>query len=261
MDRSQSRTIAVLAIPLAFGLVAVAAAADTFPGFLPRPTPFPSRTPVPAPSDTPTFLPTYTATATITLTPSVTPTGPIPYTDWARDAYGPPWEVDCDDEEVENGYRLPSWALEFCVPGLITYEASWFDSPADFYGLMSSYAEGMMEAQLERHKIPEGKYLDGVALMSCGDVGKTVWLRRPGEGWEGPFIAVDCSQQNHLYYHLVGMGLVVEIGYKTVEDWGVKVLQRIDVHLGGGRPGPWNGVYYPYWWIENKLEWDKGGSP
>lgn len=124
---------------------------------------------------------------------------------------------------------------------------------------MSSYAAGVMEAQLRHRKIPEGRYKDGVALMSCAYIYETVWLRRPGFGWDGPFVVVDCSQKNHMYYHYVGMGLVVEVGYKTVERWGAAVLQRVDVHIGPGPPGGWAGVYLPQWWLHNKLEWE--GSP
>ncbi len=214
----------------------------------------PSATPEPP---TPTLEPTSTPTPTPTptATPTETPTGPAPYTDWARASYGPPWKVDCSNEAIEDGYIQGSWARDFCVPGLITYDAWWFDSPSDFYGLMSSYAVGVMEAQLRHKSIPEGKYKDGVALMSCGDIGKEVWLRRPGGEWEGPFVSVDCSQRNHMYYHNVGMGLAVEIGWKTTQEWGARVLQRIDVHIGS-RPGSWDGVYYAYWWTENKLAWE-----
>lgn len=220
-------------------------------------TPMPSATVVP-PSPTSTTTPT--PTPTITHTPTPTPTGPIPYEDWAVEKYGPSWEVDCGNDNIFDGYKQGAWARDFCVPGLITFDAYRHTQPADFYGLMTSYGFGVMEAQLKHRGIPEGKFKDGVALMSCEYIYRTVWLRRPGHGWDGPFVVVDCSQKNHMYYHYVGMGLVVEVGFKTTERWGVRVLPRIDVHIGPGKPGGWSGVYLPYYWVENKLEWE-GAAP
>ncbi len=221
-------------------------------------TPTPTATP-PPPTPTATPSPRPTATPTSTPTPTTTPTGPAPYNDWARARFGPPWEVDCTDEAIENGYIQGSWARDFCVPGLITRESYWHTHPPDFYGLMSSYAAGVMEAQLAHRGIKESSYKDGIAIMSCAYIGHTAWLRRPGFGWDGPIVIVDCSQKNHMYYHYVGMGLVVEVGYKTVERWGAKVLQRVDVHIGPGPPGGFAGVYLPEWWVVNKLEWE--GAP
>ena len=217
-------------------------------------TPTPSATVVPpSPTSTPTPTPT------ITHTPTLTPTGPRPYEDWAVDQYGPPWDVDCDNEDIYDGYKQGAWARDFCVPGIITQDAYWHTHPPTFYGLMSSYGPGVMEAQLRHRKIDEGKYKDGIALMSCAYIGHTAWLRRPGFGWDGPFVVVDCSQKNHMYYHYVGMGLVVEVGYKTTERWGAKVLQRVDVHIGPSPGG--SGIYLPYWWVENKLEWEGAAAP
>jgi hypothetical protein len=142
------------------------------------------------------------------------------------------------------------------VPGYITRDAWWFDSPLNFYGVMSSYAEGVMEAQVAHRKLPTGTR--GVALMSCGDIGKKVWLRPQGMQWEGPFIVVDCSQRNHMYYHIVGMGLVVEVGFAQTEKWGFRTANYIEVAIGRSGGGP--GVYYGYWWVENRLEWQWGSD-
>lgn len=237
--------------------------------YAPEPTPTRTPTNTPRPTNTPTPTPTATSTPTPTNTPSPThtptptptettpPKYPLPYPDWAVEDYGPPWTVNCDNEDLNDGYKQGAWARDFCTPGYITREGQWFDSPTDFYGVMSSYAAGVMEAQVAYRKLPEGTR--GVALMSCGDIGKKVWLRPPNHGWEGPFIAVDCSQRNHMYYHVVGMGLVVEVGFKQTEKWGFRTAGHIDVHIGGGPPGgSYDPVYYGYWWVENQLEWQWG---
>lgn len=234
---------------------------------VPTPIPIPTDTPTDIPTDTPTptstpIPPTQTATPTDTPTPTPEPTAtpppkyPLPYADWAVEDYGPPWEVNCENENLNDGYKQGAWARDFCTPGYITREGQWYEPPTDFYGVMSSYAPGVMEAQVAHRKLPEGTR--GVALMSCANIGKKVFLRPQGRGWEGPFIAVDCSQRNHMYYHQVGMGLVVEIGYKQTEKWGFRTAGRIDVHIGSGAPGAYDPVYLGYWWVENALEWQWG---
>src|SRR3972149_6732033 len=140
----QRLPMALLSLPLILGMAAVAAGSGAAPPSRPLRAPFPPPPPVPPPSITPTFLPTQPPTSTITPAPTATPTGPPAYNDWALKQFGPPWQVDCEDDKPENGYRLPAWARGFCVPGLITYEAWWSESPNDFYGLMSSHAPGHM---------------------------------------------------------------------------------------------------------------------
>ena len=233
-------------------------APDPTPTWTPTPDPSPTNTTIPTPTNTPTPTPTNTPTptATPTLTPTTPPKYPLPYPDWAVEDYGPPWTVNCENENLNDGYKQGTWARDFCVPGFITREGQWYQSPPDFYGVMSSYAPGIMEAQVAYRKLPEGTR--GVALMSCANIGKKVWLRPSGMNWQGPFIAVDCSQRNHMYYHQVGMGLVVEVGYEQTVKWGFRTKSYIDVHIGGGPPGAYNPVYLAYWWTENALEWSWG---
>lgn len=219
----------------------------------PEPTATPTATPSPTPTETatPTATPTSTPTATPTLTP--TPTGPPAYTDWAVEKFGPPWTVNCDDDNPDNGFRLPSWANGFCVPGPVTRDSQWFRSPNDYYGLMSSYADGVMEAQVAYRGWDSD--VEGVALMSCDYIGSTVWLRAGG-GWKGPFRVADCSGRNHIYYHMVGMGLAVEVSHDAaLKYFGALVLPRIDVHIGSGPPGAWSGVRLADWWVVNALHW------
>lgn len=227
-----------------------------------RPTVSVTETVIPTstPTKTSTALPTTTPTITPTITNTPLPTRPVPYTDWARDRLDLAWEVDCYDELWYNGFQMADWAGNFCVPGVIYKHASFYDSPTDYYGLMSSYAEWVMEAQFNYRGVDRSDYLDGVATMSCADIGKVLWLRLPGisDGWEGPFLSVDCSQRTHLYYHLVGMGIAVEVGYRTAQRWGGPVAQHIEVHMGDAPPesDTWEGVYLPDWWIENIVEFN-----
>lgn len=246
------------------GATAVVVNAEPAPEPTVTPTSTARPTQTPAPTDTPT--PTISPTATPTISPSLTPTPtdtpppkyPLPYPDWAVEDYGPSWTVNCDNENLNDGYKQGAWARDFCVPGFLTREGQFYTSPTDFYGVMSSYAPSVMENQVRYRKLPEGTR--GVALMSCADIGKIVWLRPLDQAWQGPFISVDCSGYNHIYYHMVGMGLVVEVGFKQTEKWGFRTAGRIDVHIGSGPPGSYDPVYLAYWWVENALEWRWGSA-
>ena len=217
--------------------------------------------PAPQPTATAEPSPTITPAPTATLIPKPTPT-PLPsptpemefayYTDWALPYLNLPWKPYCKDKGRTNGFSI-AWMNGFCVPGVISKESWYFDTPTDHYGLMSSYGPGVMEANVAYRGL-DPEEVRGVALMSCADIGKTVWLRLPGRSWEGPFVVVDCSGRNHLYYHMVAMGLAVEVGYETAKEWDTFTANRIDVHIGKDRPGDWSGVFLPVWWVKNALE-------
>lgn len=163
-----------------------------------------------------------------------------------------PWDVDCYDLNPWNGFIDE---LGNCVPGIVTDEAWLAQAPSTFWGLGDTYAPGMMEWICEKHNGCKG-YLDGIALMTCGDIGKSAWLMRPGFRWSGPYLVVDCSHKRHLW-HNVDSGLVVEWGYKTTERWGTPVVQGIAVHIGS-KPvkGEGRGIYFRNWWMEHVAEFE-----
>jgi hypothetical protein len=110
-------------------------------------------------------------------------------------------------------------------------------------------------------------FIDGIALMSPADIGKTAWLRRPGHRWEGPFLVVDCAAQTDMYSVVYYNREVVEVGFQTALHWEMATLADnqygylsinaamadIEVALVIERPPektPWNPIYYPDWWLE-----------
>jgi len=260
------RTVCVaLAVAITFsGAVAVSSATEpdadpltVVPTITEVPYVAPTATNRSQPDATPIFIPPDPTEAPTTPTPNPIYRGiDYPYEDWAIADYGPPWEVDCDDDIKENGYRMADWALGFCVPGFVTYESQFYRSPAHHWGILSSYAPGVMESQIKRLGFNPDD-VRGVALMSCDHHGEEVWLRVPGvsTGWEGPFVVVDCSGRNHIYYHHVGMGLAVEIGHRQAVKWGVLVAPYVEVSIGS-KPGSWSGVRLATWWLNNALEWE-----
>ena len=162
--------------------------------------------------------------------------------------YSVSWRVDCTDLNPYNGFIND---VGVCVPGVLTVDAWMKRSPSRFWGVGDTYAPGMMEL------VCGGRcrgYKDGVALMSCGDVGRTAWLKRPGYPWSGPYLVVDCSHKRHLWMN-VNAGLVVEWGYKTTERWGTPVVSGIIVHLGDRPNDDSRGWYYRTWWMEYAVEW------
>ncbi len=162
-----------------------------------------------------------------------------------------PWEKNCvnlfrGDGFLDRGY---------CVPGEIALKTQFVKSPTRFYGVGSSYAPGIMEWMCAYNGGCKG-YKGGVALMSCGDVGRTAWIKvaddRP---WYGPMKVVDCSQPFHAYVNVVELGLAVEWGAKTAEVLGVKASSATRVALGNKpKDSDW-GWYFRTWWIDYALEW------
>lgn len=161
------------------------------------------------------------------------------------------WDVDCDDLAVENGY----YDRGYCVPGLISRDAWLAKGPDAFYGAVSSYEEGVMESVAANRRMGLGGYKDGVAVMSCGDIGRSVWIFGP-DGWDGPFLAIDCSARRHMYTNVFNLQLAAEVGFKTTVRWGVRAIGRTMVAFGSIPPGA-DAPLYADWWLNNGLafEW------
>lgn len=161
-----------------------------------------------------------------------------------------PWPIDCKNGDAIDGFIDRG----FCVPGVITKRTHYVRSPSRFYGVGSSYAPGVMEWMCSYNGGCDG-YKGGVALMSCGDVGRTAWIKvaddRP---WYGPLKVVDCSQPFHAYVNVAVYGLAVEWGHKTTLALGVGTGSSVRVHLGGKPTDSDWGWYYRTWWIDYALE-------
>ena len=135
-------------------------------------------------------------------------------------------------------------AERFCIPDNITLK-TWF-TPAPNYieGNATWYSPQVMEATAKYRGLDLKGYLDGVSLMSPADIGKTVWINHPDFGWEGPYLVVDCAQQNHMYGVIVSRNEVVEVGWKTASRWGMvnnrKIsdyrLEGVEVYIGETLP-------------------------
>jgi hypothetical protein len=141
-------------------------------------------------------------------------------------------------------------------PWAILVAVSIWMTPAPVYSTGSAvwYAPGIMEAQFVYRGWDRSAYVDGVALMSPADLGKTVWLRRPGHvDWEGPFLSVDCAMRGDMAGIILDRHEVVEVGWRTAARWGLGPhdggwrLDGVEVLVDPAGPIWWAPVEYEEW--------------
>jgi len=155
-----------------------------------------------------------------------------------------------------------------CVPGLPTIKTWYTPAPPYSQGSAVWYAPRVMEATAEVRQLSLDGFVDGVSLMSPSDIGRTVWLRRPDHGWEGPFLVVDCARRGDIWPVIMSRGEVVEVGFQTAAKWGMVNATKWD-HSYYDRPftvkkwkiegvevlkmdaiPPWIGEYTPLDYVE-----------
>jgi len=140
---------------------------------------------------------------------------------WPGEASDCPYESYAEwcaeDDTLIDGY----WQWGYWVPGLVRRESQFLDLPLVMEGRAVWYEPQVMEATAEARGLSLHGYLDGVASMSCADVGLPYWVNR-GYGWEGPFLVVDCAQLDDVYSVIVHREEVVEVGWETAERWGIQ---------------------------------------
>lgn len=200
----------------------------------------------PTPSPTIEYTPTLTATAVPTNTPVPTPL-PVQVFDWETN----------DDNNPLNGYFQPDRGW---IPGYIDDESWNRGVPTYSFGGAVWYGPNVMEGTARYRNLPLENYVDGVSLMAPSDIGETVWLRRPGHTWEGPFLVVDCAQANHHFAAVYYAKEIVEVGWTTAIRWGMVDeyqnvykwrLDGIEVWKGVQAPPSDPGVPVDYreWWL------------
>jgi hypothetical protein len=171
------------------------------------------------------------------------------------------------DTDMTNGF-IDQWG--YCIPGHVSNESWFMKQPDLIYGKAVFYSPGIMQstAKYRGMSYPEG-YLGGVALGSPGEIGETVWLNGP-DGWEGPYLVVDCPQRVDVFTTVVIRQQSVEVDFKTAMRWGMVAwndptdlskgwyvnnwtLSNIQVYKGLLLPADINNrepVYFADWWLE-----------
>lgn len=135
--------------------------------------------------------------------------------------------------------------------GIAISVAAWMTpAPAYSYGGAVWYAPGVMEATCAVRGISTTGFLDGVAMMSPADLGKTVWVRHGGV-WEGPFVVCDCGIRGQVWEMVEVRGEVIEVGWTTAARWGMGPFTGGWKHpvevLVGVMHHPWPPVDYVDW--------------
>jgi hypothetical protein len=57
-------------------------------------------------------------------------------------------------------------------------------------------------------------------VIDCGRIGERVWIDGPN-GWEGPFLTVDCSNAAHLAAQKARR-LIAEVDWETGQRWHMR---------------------------------------
>jgi hypothetical protein len=114
-------------------------------------------------------------------------------------------------------------------PWLPAIEPPWYAATElPVRGEVTFYGWGAMEWAYE-HRLRLGQVpvcdppacIGYVATLRPGDLGRRVWLQRPGLPAEGPFLVVDYAARKD-FERLVQRGLVAEVDYETAQRWGMQ---------------------------------------
>jgi len=107
------------------------------------------------------------------------------------------------------------------IPGIPTQSSQMLKNPAIVSGSAVFYGPQVMEATAKSKDLNLDRYIDGVSLLTCGDIGKPVWIKRPNHGWQGPFLVVDCAKRGDLYGIINYRKEAVEVGFNTALKWNM----------------------------------------
>ena len=125
--------------------------------------------------------------------------------------------VICNDGNVYNGFFwYGSW-----VPGYPTFETQFLRMPDVSVGSAVIYPPGVMLANAQYRGLSITGFAGEIAVPFCSEIGHTVWLKRPGHDWEGPFLVADCTKRGDLYGVIEFRDQVVEIDFDTAVRWGM----------------------------------------
>jgi len=97
------------------------------------------------------------------------------------------------------------------------------------------YAAGVMNRVLQNRiawkQIPPGavsdceggdsKYRGCVALLRAGDIGREVYLKRPGQNAEGPYLVIDVAAEKDIAC-LLERNWIVDVDWGTAQRWNMK---------------------------------------
>lgn len=171
------------------------------------------------------------------------------YLDTIKEVDEVTWEINCDDGNVYTGFMFK----DLCVPGVISKESWLMPYPKHTVGVATYYYEGVMDRVLENRDMSLDGYVDGIVLMTCGNIGDSVWVRRPGLNWEGPYLVVDCGGA-HGVWAFTEYRLHVEVDVNRWNLWRETTgTQSIEICIGDNSCDG-NPIYWGNYWLP-KMKW------
>jgi hypothetical protein len=81
-------------------------------------------------------------------------------------------------------------------------------------------------------------YIDGIALNDCSLIGRAVMLRRGDGPLIGPFLCVDCAQEQHLAWR-EEKNIIADVGWLTAKVlWGADTyIPDVTIYIVGEKYG------------------------
>lgn len=154
------------------------------------------------------------------------------------------WRVNCNDNNPFTGF----WTLNECAPGVVTRDTWMMKIPKHTIGVATYYMPGIVDKVLKNRGMTLDGYIDAIVVMSCGHIGESAWVKRPGFGWQGPYLIIDCSQPYHSWVNISNRHLHVEVKQSLWEEWrDTTGTQNIELCLGSS-DCTGNPISFWYYW-------------
>jgi hypothetical protein len=103
-------------------------------------------------------------------------------------------------------------------------------------GYATFYAPGVMEATADYRGLSCADCAGYAAMIDPEMLGQRVWIARPGQRSEGPFLVVDCGKKEHREGQR-RRGLVAEVDFETARRWGMRGPVVVRVSITGTQRG------------------------
>jgi hypothetical protein len=104
-------------------------------------------------------------------------------------------------------------------------------------GYATFYAPGVMEATANYRGLSCPDCIGYAAMVDPEWIGQRIWIGRPGQRSEGPFLVVDCGKAEHREGQR-RRGLVAEVDFATARRWNMRGPVVVRVSITGPTAGP-----------------------
>jgi len=103
-------------------------------------------------------------------------------------------------------------------------------------GWATFYSPNVMERVAEYRGLSCADCVGYAAMIDPEWIGQRVWIGRPGQRSEGPFLVVDCGKEEYRAAQKA-RGLVAEVDFETARRWKMRGPIIVRVSLNGVQRG------------------------